>query len=38
MELTDKEAQTIKNIYDRYFDGILLPEEALQELELLFNV
>lgn len=37
MELTDKEAQLIKQIYNAYYSNIFSAEYALEELEKLIN-
>lgn len=37
MEVTDKEAERIKSIYDGYYTGEVSAEEALADLEQLIN-
>jgi hypothetical protein len=38
MELTDKEAEQIKGIYEQFYNGAIAAEKALEDLELLINV
>jgi hypothetical protein len=37
VELTNKEAERIKLIYNQYHAGVITPEQALDELELVIN-
>jgi hypothetical protein len=37
MELTNQEAERIKLIYNQYHAGVITPEQAIDELELVIN-